>query len=138
MKSNLQKEKRWFLIDASNYRLGRIATLISKLLQGKNKASYKPNVDCGDNVVVVNSKLIKVFPKKLKGKLYFRHSGYPGGLKCKTLKEMLVEKPNEVIKKAVWGMMPKTKLGRRMMKKLHIYEDNNHKHKAQKLEEIKS
>lgn len=122
----------WYLVDATGVRLGRLTSTIAKILQGKNKASYSPCIDCGDQVIVINSKDIDFHPSRKEGKIYWRHSGYPGGLRKISLGELIKKDPNEVIKKAVWGMMPKTKLGRVMMRKLYIYEGKDHKHEAQK------
>ncbi len=132
IKHNKQNSRKWYIVDATGVRLGKLASTVTKMLQGKNKPNYAPNYDTGDYVIIINSPMIDVHQRKLKNKLYIHHTGYPGGLKSKTLKDMLQSEPNNVIKKAVWGMMPKNKLGREMMKKLFIYKDGNHKHKAQK------
>lgn len=125
-------ERKWYLVDATGVRLGRLASFIAKILQGKNSPKYSPNVDCGDYVIVMNSRKIDVNPKKPSRKLYWKHTGYIGGIKSVTLAEMLKNKPNDVIKKAIRGMIPKTKLGKVMLKKLFVYEDEEHKHEAQK------
>ncbi|MBN2016161.1 50S ribosomal protein L13 [Candidatus Dojkabacteria bacterium] len=130
-------KREWYLVDATGVRLGRLASFVAKLLQGKDKPIYSQNIDCGDNVIVINSKSIEVHPKKYASKMYWRHSGYIGSLKQDTLAEMLKKRPNEVIKKAVWGMIPKTKLGGRMIKKLYIYEGEDHKHSVNKPKIIK-
>lgn len=130
-------KREWFLIDATGIRLGKLASFISKLLQGKNKALYASNIDCGDYVIVINSKSVDVHPKRYENKIYWRHSGYPGGLKRMTLGEMMKRKPNNVIKKAIRGMMPKSKLGRVMFKKLYVYEDEKHKQESCKPKLIK-
>lgn len=129
-KDEIQRD--WHLVDASGIRLGKLATAIAKILQGKNKARFCRHLDCGDHVVVINSKNIDFHPTRLRNKIYWRHSGHPKGLKRMSLEEMLKNKPNEVIKKAVWGMMPKNKLGRSMIKKLHVFEEENHLYDAQK------
>jgi large subunit ribosomal protein L13 len=129
---NNKEMKEWFLIDAKGIRLGKLATKVAQILQGKHKSGYIPNADKGDNVIVVNSKLIDVHERKLENKIYFWHSNYPGGLKSISLKDLLDKKPNDVIKKAIVGMMPKNKLSDKMIKKLFIYEDEHHKHEAQK------
>jgi large subunit ribosomal protein L13 len=129
---NKEDRKSWFLVDAKSARIGRIATVVSKLLQGKNRVYYKPNIDTGDYVIIINAGKVDVYPKRLKRKVYFRHSGYPGGLKQETLQSFLERKPAEVIRKAVAGMLPKTKLGKAMIKKLFVYADEQHKHDAQK------
>jgi len=125
-------EKEWYIIDASGVRLGRIATTVSKILQGKHKVTYLPNVDTGDYVIVINAKMVDIFSKRLKRKKIYRHSGYPKGLKQETLESLLARKPCKVIEKAISGMLPKTKLGKEMFTKLFVYEDDMHKHKAQK------
>ncbi len=141
MKTSIVKPKNvkrtWYLIDATGVRLGKLASFVSKLLQGKNKVYYTSNVDCGDYVIVINSKDIDYFPKRAERKIYWRHSGYPGGLKKMTLGEMMKRKPNEVIKKAIVGMMPKTKLSKSMIKKLYIYSGCDYKQKSCKPKLIK-
>lgn len=128
-------EKRWWLINAEGQTLGRLATEISTLLRGKNKAEYSPHIDCGDFVVVINADKVNVTGKKLEQKKYYSHSGYPGGLRVKTLREVLEKKPEEVIKKAVWGMIPKGKLGRAVYRKLKVYKGPEHPHAAQNPQE---
>ena len=128
-KSDIQET--WILLDAKGKTLGRFATQIAKILSGKNKPEYTPNADMGDFVVVVNAKDIHVTGKKEEQKRYYRHSGYPGGIKSKLLGEMLDDSASEVIKSAVKGMLPKSKLGRKMFTKLRVYEDSEHPHVAQ-------
>ena len=128
-KSDIQET--WILLDAKGKTLGRFATQIAKILSGKNKPEYTPNADMGDFVVVVNAKDIHVTGKKEEQKRYYRHSGYPGGIKSKLLGEMLDDSASEVIKSAVKGMSPKSKLGRKMFTKLKVYEDSEHPHVAQ-------
>ncbi len=128
-------EKKWWLIDADGRTLGRLATEIAILLRGKRKPEFAPFLDCGDFVVVINAEKITLTGKKLEQKKYYSHSGYPGGLKVKTLKEVIENKPEEVIRKAVWGMIPKGKLGRAVYKKLKVYKGPNHPHEAQKPQE---
>ena len=128
-KSDIQET--WILLDAKGKTLGRFATQIAKILSGKNKPEYTPNADMGDFVVVVNAKDIHVTGKKEEQKRYYRHSGYPGGIKSKLLGEMLDDSASEVIKSAVKGMLPKSKLGRKMFAKLKVYEDSEHPHVAQ-------
>lgn len=132
IKNNKPDNKQWYIIDATGVRLGRLASTVTKILQGKNKPNYVPNADYGDYIIIINSSKVDVHQRKLGNKLYIHHTGYPGGLKSKTLKEMLKVKPNDVLKKAIWGMMPKNKLGRKMIKKLFIYRDDRHRHRAQK------
>lgn len=128
-------EKKWWLINAEGRTLGRLATEISVLLRGKRKPEFAQFIDCGDFVVVINAEKISVTGKKLEQKKYYSHSGYPGGLKVKSLKEVLEKKPEEVIRKAVWGMIPKGKLGRAVYKKLKVYKGPEHPHEAQKPQE---
>jgi len=129
-------DRKWYLIDAEGEILGRLATQIATILRGKNKPTYTPSMDLGDYVVVINAEKIKVTGDKLKGKIYRYHTSYPGGLKSVTLETLLKKKPELVVKKAVQGMIPHTKLGRAMIKKLRIYKGNEHPHQAQKLEKI--
>ena len=124
--------RQWHLIDAEGKVLGRLASEIAKLLRGKHKPYYQPDVDCGDYVVVVNAEKIRVTGKKLSQKAYYRHSNYPGGLKERTLKWMIENKPEEVIRLAVRRMLPKNRLGHRMLKKLKVYRGSEHPHSAQK------
>ena len=128
-------EKKWWVINAEGKTLGRLATEVAVLLRGKRKPEFAHFVDCGDFVVVINAEKINVTGKKLEQKKYYSHSGYPGGLKVKTLKELLDKKPEEVVRKAVWGMIPKGKLGRAVYKKLKVYKGSHHPHEAQKPQE---
>ncbi len=128
-------EKKWWLIDAEGKILGRLATEVAVLLRGKRNPKFAHFIDCGDFVVVINAEKVNVTGKKLEQKKYYSHSGYPGGLKVKTLKELLEKKPEEVIRKAVWGMIPKNKLGRAVYKKLKVYRGSHHPHEAQKPQE---
>ncbi|MCD6407897.1 50S ribosomal protein L13 [bacterium] len=130
-------EKEWFLIDAEGQILGRLASNIAKILMGKHKPTYTPNIDTGDYVIVVNAEKIKVTGKKLTDKIYYRHSGYLGGLKEETLMSLLSRKPEKVIELAVKGMLPKNKLGRKMIKKLKVYRGPEHPHQAQKPKVLK-
>lgn len=118
---DIKREKH--VIDASGQILGRLATQVARLLQGKHKPNYVPYLDCGDFVIVTNASKIKVTGKKMQDKKYVRHSGYPGGLKEETLEKILVRRPEYVVEHAVWGMMPKGKLGRQMIKKLKVYKE---------------
>lgn len=126
----------WYIVDASGMRLGRLATHIADTLRGKNKPDYTPHIDTGDFVVVINAKKIAVTGRKLENKIYYRHTGYPGGLKERTLAEMLERRPEEVIRKAVRGMMPKNRLARAQIKKLKVYAGPEHPHEAQKPVEL--
>ena len=121
----------WVLLDAKGKTLGRFASQIAKVLSGKNKPEYTPNADMGDFVVVVNAKDIHVTGLKKDQKRYYKHSGYPGGIKSKLLAEVIEDSPSEVIKSAVKGMLPKSKLGRKMFSKLKVYDDSEHPHIAQ-------
>lgn len=121
----------WVLVDANGQNLGRLATQISTVLLGKNKPTFTPGVDTGDYVVVVNAERITVTGKKLDDKYYYRHSGYPGGLKQINLRDQLAKHPDRVIRQAVWGMLPHNRLGRKLIKKLKIYAGPDHPHLAQ-------
>lgn len=129
-------ERNWYLVDASDQRLGRLATRIADTLRGKTKPQYTPHIDTGDFVVVVNAGRIAVTGRKMENKIYYRHSGYPGGLKERTLAEMLDKRPEEVIRLAVKGMMPKNRLARAQLKKLKIYAGPEHPHEAQQPKEM--
>ena len=126
-----QIEKDWFLVDAENKILGRLASKIASILKGKNKPIFTPYLDTGDFVVVINAKKIKLTGRKLNDKIYYHYSGYPGGMKSITPKDLLQKKPEEVIRKAVWGMLPKNSLGRQMLTKLKVYPGKEHPHQAQ-------
>ncbi|MDB3994524.1 50S ribosomal protein L13 [Gammaproteobacteria bacterium] len=125
-------EESWLLIDAKGKTLGRLASEVASILSGKNKPEYTPNADLGDYVVVVNANEIHVTGKKLDQKIYYRHSGYPGGIKSKPLRDIMENSASDAIKSAVKGMLPKSKLGRQMFTKLKVYNDDNHPHAAQK------
>jgi large subunit ribosomal protein L13 len=129
-------EKKWYLIDAKGVTLGHLATVTADLLRGKNKSLYSPSVDCGDNIIIINTKEIKITGQKLKNKKYYSHSGYPGGLKEKTLGEMMEKNANQVVSRAVKGMLPKNKLSNQIIKKLKLYEESDHAHEAQKPEKL--
>jgi large subunit ribosomal protein L13 len=124
-------ERHWYVVDAEGQTLGRLATRIADTLRGKNKPEFTPHVDTGDFVVVVNAEKITVTGKKLDEKIYYRHSGYPGGLKQRTLREQLDRRPTEVLRTAVKGMLPKNKLAARQLTKLKIYAGPEHPHTAQ-------
>ena len=127
-------ERKWYVVDAKGYTLGRLASEVAKILRGKNKPIFTPFIDTGDYVIITNADKIKVTGKKLEQKVYYRHSDYVGGMKETTLKEMLNKKPERVIELAVKGMLPKGPLGREMYKKLFVYAGPDHKHAAQKPE----
>ena len=127
-------ERKWYVVDATNMTLGRLASEVAKVLRGKNKAIFTPFIDTGDYVIVINAEKIKVTGKKMDQKIYHRHSDYVGGMKETTLKEQLAKKPESVIEMAVKGMLPKGPLGRQMYTKLFVYAGPEHKHQAQKPE----
>lgn len=127
-------ERKWYVVDATGYTLGRLASEVAKILRGKNKPIFTPFIDTGDYVIITNADKIKVTGKKLEQKVYYRHSDYVGGMKETTLKEMLNKKPERVIELAVKGMLTKGPLGREMYKKLFVYAGPDHKHAAQKPE----
>jgi large subunit ribosomal protein L13 len=127
----LEVERRWYVVDAEGQTLGRLATEIARVLRGKNKPRYTPHVDTGDFVVVVNAERVVVTGRKAEQKLYRRHSGYPGGLKTTTYEQMMERQPTEILRKAVRGMMPKTRLARQQLRKLKIYAGPEHPHAAQ-------
>jgi len=124
-------ERHWYVVDAEGQTLGRLATQIADTLRGKRKPQYTPHVDTGDFVVVVNAEKIGVTGKKLDDKLYHRHSGYPGGLRSRPLREELERRPTEVLRKAVKGMLPRTRLGRAQLRKLKVYAGPEHPHESQ-------
>jgi large subunit ribosomal protein L13 len=124
-------ERRWYLVDADGQTLGRLATQIADTLRGKGKPQYTPHVDTGDFVIVVNAEKVAVTGKKLDDKRYYRHSGYPGGLRSRTLREELERRPTEVLRKAVKGMLPRNRLARAQLTKLKIYAGPEHPHDAQ-------
>lgn len=128
-KENL--EKRWFLVDAEGKVVGRLATKLATLLRGKGKPTFSPHLDCGDYIICINAEKVVFTGKKLEQKLYYRHSGYMGGQKSRTAERLLREKPREVIREAVKGMLPKNHLGRKLLKNLKVYAGSNHPHKAQ-------
>lgn len=127
-------ERKWYVVDATDKTLGRMATEIAAVLRGKHKPTFTPHIDTGDNVIVINADKIKVTGKKLDQKVYYNHSGYVGGMKEQTLKEKLAKKPEQVVELAVKGMLPKGPLGRQMFKKLFVYAGPEHPHAAQKPE----
>jgi large subunit ribosomal protein L13 len=129
-----RRERNWVVVDAEGKTLGRLATQIADLLRGKRKPTYTPHVDVGDFVVVVNAEKVAVTGNKLEAKRYWRHSGYPGGIRSRTLGEMLERRPEEVIRKAVKGMLPRNRLARRQLRKLKVYAGPEHPHAAQKPE----
>jgi len=124
-------KRTWYLVDAENKTLGRLSSEIAKILQGKNKPSYTPNIDNGDNVVIINAEKIVLTGNKLNAKVYIRHTGYPGGQRFMTPKEALVKKPEFILENAIKHMLPRTRMGRAMYKKLYVYAGTEHPHAAQ-------
>ena len=129
-------ERQWFVVDAEGQTLGRLATQVAALLRGKHKPGFTPSVDCGDYVVVINAEKIHVTGRRMDQKIYYRHSGYPGGLKQINLRDQLERFPTRPVELAVRGMLPKTKLGRKMFKKLKVYAGPEHPHQAQQPEPL--
>ncbi|HEY7523882.1 MAG TPA: 50S ribosomal protein L13 [Candidatus Limnocylindrales bacterium] len=129
-------ERRWFVVDATDETLGRLATRIARILEGKHKPTYAPNLDSGDHVIVTNASRIAVTSDKLESKLYIRHSGYPQGYKEETLGHLLARRPEEVIRRAVKGMLPRTRLGAQQLRKLKVYAGSEHPHQAQRPEPL--
>lgn len=127
-------ERKWYVVDATDMTLGRLASETAKILRGKNKPTFTPHIDTGDYVIIVNAAKVQVTGKKLDQKIYYRHSEYVGGMKETTLREMMAKKPERVIELAVKGMLPKGPLGREMYKKLFVYAGPEHKQQAQKPE----
>ena len=129
-------DRHWFVVDATDQTLGRLASRIARVLEGKHKPTYTPNLDSGDHVIVLNARRIAVSSDKLESKLYIRHSGYPQGLRQETLGHLLERRPEEVIRRAVRGMLPRTKLGAQQLRKLKIYAGSDHPHQAQRPEPL--
>ena len=127
-------ERKWYVVDASGYTLGRLASEVAKVLRGKNKPIFTPHIDTGDYVIIVNADKVKVTGRKLDQKIYYHHSEYVGGMKETTLRVMMAKKPEKVVELAVKGMLPKGPLGRQMYTKLHVYAGPEHNHQAQKPE----
>lgn len=136
MTSYMQKketvDRKWYVIDAEGESLGRVASKAAHILRGKHKPTYTPHIDCGDYVIIVNAKKVNLTGNKLEDKMYYNHSMYPGGLRERNAKTMREQYPEEMMERAVKGMLPHNRLGRQMYKKLFVYADENHKHEAQK------
>jgi large subunit ribosomal protein L13 len=128
--------RNWYLVDAENKVLGRLATELAKILRGKNKPTFTPHVDTGDYVIVVNADKVSLTGKKWKDKVYYRHSGYPGGIKSITADNLRTKRPEDLIRLAVKGMLPKNRLGRKLFKKLKVYAGTEHPHQAQQPKQI--
>ncbi|MEA2107096.1 MAG: 50S ribosomal protein L13 [Bacteroidales bacterium] len=129
-------EKNWVLVDAKDEVLGRLASKVAKILRGKNKPSFTPHVDCGDNVIIINASQVKLTGNKMTQKQYISHSGYPGGQKTTTPEELFSKQPIKVIEKAVKGMLPKNRLGSELYRNLYVYEGSEHQHEAQKPKKV--
>lgn len=129
-------ERKWYVIDADGVTLGRLATQVATILRGKHKVTYTPHVDTGDYVIVVNASKVNLTGNKLDDKMYYNHSGYPGGLRERNAREMIEHYPEEMVERAIKGMLPKGRLGRQMGKKLFVYAGPEHEHAAQKPEKI--
>ena len=141
MKTFMQKKETvkrdWYIIDADGKNLGRVATKAAQILRGKHKATFTPHVDCGDYVIIINAAKVNLTGNKLNDKMYYNHSGYPGGLRERNAKTMIENYPEEMMERAIKGMLPKNKLGRAMFKKLFVYAGSEHKQQAQKPIEMK-
>lgn len=127
-------ERKWYVVDATDLTLGRLSTEVATILRGKHKPTFTPHVDCGDYVIIVNAEKVALTGSKLDDKMYYRHSGYPGGLKSRTAKRMLELQPQKVLEKSIRGMLPKNRLGDDMYRKLYVYAGPEHPHQAQKPE----
>jgi large subunit ribosomal protein L13 len=129
-------EHKWYVIDAEGKTLGKVAALAASVLRGKNKPTYTPHVACGDNVIIINAEKVKLTGNKLEDKIYYNHSGYPGGLRERNAKTMVEKYPVEMVERAVKGMLPKNRLGREIYRQLFVYAGSEHKHEAQKPERL--
>jgi len=127
-------KRKWYVVDAAGQTLGRLASEVAAILRGKHKPTFTPHVDTGDHVIIVNAEQIELTGKKLSDKMYYRHSGHPGGLKARTALEMRTNRPEQMLELAIKGMLPKNKLGRQIFKKLHVYRGSEHPHQAQQPE----
>ena len=140
MKTFMQKketvERKWYVIDAEGVTLGKLAVEVANLLRGKEKVTFTPHIDCGDYVIVINASKVNLTGNKLEDKKYYNHSGYPGGLRERNAKTMIEKYPEEMLERAIKGMLPHNRLGRKTGTKLFVYADANHKHEAQKPEKI--
>ena len=137
MQSKESVTRDWYVIDAKDVALGRVAAKAASMLRGKHKATYTPHIDCGDNIIIINADKVLLTGNKLNGKKYYDHSRYAGGLRTRTAKEMVLNYPVEMVERAVKGMLPHNRLGRQMYKKLFVYAGSEHPHAAQKPKEIK-
>ena len=141
MKTFMQKkeniERKWYVIDAGGKNLGRVATKAATILRGKHKVTYTPHVDCGDYLIIINASTVNLTGNKLNDKMYYNHSGFPGGLRERNAKTMIENYPEEMVERAIKGMLPHNRLGRQMAKKLFVYAGSDHKHTAQQPTEMK-
>ena len=137
MQKKEEVSRNWYVIDATDMTLGRLAAKVATILRGKHKPTYTPHIDCGDYVIVVNASKVNLTGNKLDKKIYYNHSGYPGGLRERTARTMIENYPEEMIERAVKGMLPKGRLGRQMYKKLFVYAGSDHPHQAQQPVELK-
>ena len=137
MQSKETVTRDWYVIDATDVALGRVAAKAASMLRGKHKATYTPHIDCGDNIIIINAEKVLLTGNKLEGKKYYNHSRYAGGLRTRTAKEMVENYPVEMVERAVKGMLPHNRLGRQMYKKLFVYDGSTHPHTAQQPKEIK-
>lgn len=129
-------ERKWYVIDATDLPLGRLATKAAHILRGKNKVTFTPHIDCGDYVIITNASKVKLTGNKINDKMYYNHSGFPGGLRERNAKEMIEKYPVEMVERAVKGMLPKNRLGRQIFRQLFVYAGSEHKHEAQKPERL--
>jgi large subunit ribosomal protein L13 len=129
-------EKEWYIIDAKDVVLGRLASVVAMVLRGKHKPSFTPHVDCGDHVIVINADKVKLTGSKMTDKQYLRHTGYPGGQRTQTPEDLLAKKPEAVVEKAIKGMLPKSRLGSEMFRNLYVYAADTHPHEAQQPKEL--
>lgn len=129
--------KEWYVVDATNEVLGRLSSKVAKILRGKNKVDFTPNVDCGDNIIVINAEKVRLTGNKLTDKQYIRHTGYPGGQRVETPEQVLQKKPERLVEMAVKGMLPKNKLSNSLIKNLFVYTGTEHPHEAQQPKELK-
>ena len=127
-----QIERQWFVVDATDRVLGRLACEIAQILKGKRKPDYSPHTDVGDHVIVINAAKVRVTGRKAEQKVYYRHTGYPGGIRETSYSRMMATHPERIVQKAVWGMLPHNRLGRKMFKKLRVYGGSEHRHASQK------
>ena len=134
--NNATAEKNWLVVDATNLVLGRVASQVAMRIRGKHKPGYTPNVDCGDNVIVINAEKIRLTGKKMTDKVYVRHTGYPGGQRFTTPRQLLEKNPRGIFESAVKGMLPKGRLGRALFNNLHVYAGSEHPHEAQQPKEV--